>query len=215
VNDKQNSTSEDRKVRITVWSDYVCPFCYLEEPVLEQIRREYGDAVNVQWRAFELRPAPVPTLDPDGEYLHSVWNRAVYPMARKRQMTLRLPPVQPRSRKALELAEFARAKGRFDETHRALFKAFFEHGQDLDDTDVLVRIASDVGLDAEEARAALDQGTYRAAVIQSEREAQQLGLTAVPTLMINAADEPLEAAEIISGAQPGEVVKAAIERALR
>jgi predicted DsbA family dithiol-disulfide isomerase len=59
------------RVRITVWSDYVCPFCYLEEPVLDRIREEYGERVEVEWRVFKLRPEPVPTLDPDGEYLHS------------------------------------------------------------------------------------------------------------------------------------------------
>ena len=91
-------------VRITVWSDYVCPFCYLEEPVLERIRAEYGPSIDVQWRAFELRPAPVPTLDPAGDYLRIVWNQAVYPMARQRGMTLRLPPRQPRSRRALEFS---------------------------------------------------------------------------------------------------------------
>lgn len=103
------------KVRITVWSDYVCPFCYLKEPVLERICQEYGEAVDLEWRAFELRPEPVPTLDPNGEYLHTVWNQAVYPIARQKGMTLRLPPVQPRSRRALELAEFARQQGRFAE----------------------------------------------------------------------------------------------------
>ncbi|HKN88569.1 MAG TPA: hypothetical protein VJV04_17020, partial [Nitrospiraceae bacterium] len=71
--------------------------------MLNRIRREYGDALDLQWRAFELRPEPVPTLEPNGEYLHTVWNQSVYPMARQRGMTLRLPPVQPRSRRAFEL----------------------------------------------------------------------------------------------------------------
>ena len=44
------------RIRITVWSDYVCPFCYLAEPLLERIRQEYGEAVDLEWRAFELRP---------------------------------------------------------------------------------------------------------------------------------------------------------------
>lgn len=93
------------KVDITVWSDYVCPFCYLQEPVLDRIRDEYGEAVVLDWRAFELRPEPVPTLDPDGDYLHTVWNQSVYPMARQRGMTLKLPSVQPRSRRTFELVE--------------------------------------------------------------------------------------------------------------
>lgn len=202
-----------RNVRITVWSDYVCPFCYLEEPVLDRVRREYGERVELEWRAFELRPAPVSTLDPNGEYLQTVWNQAVYPMARERGMTLRLPPVQPRSRRALELAEFARAKGRFDEVHRGLFKAFFEDGRDIDDLETLVTIGTAAGLDGEAVRAALEQGIYRERVTQDEREAADLGITAVPTVMVSRADRPLEAAEVMSGAQPYEAVKAAVERA--
>ena len=100
-------------VRIDVWSDYVCPFCYLELPVLEQLQQEFGPALEVHWRAYELRPAPVPTLEPGGEYLRTTWARAVYPMAEQRGMTLKLPPVQPRSRLALEAAEFAKDAGAF------------------------------------------------------------------------------------------------------
>lgn len=203
------------KVRITVWSDYVCPFCYLEEPVLERIRREHGDAVDLEWRAFELRPEPVPTLDPDGEYLHTVWNRSVYPLAQQRGMTLRLPPVQPRSRRAMELAEFAREHGRFDDAHRLLFKAFFEDGKDLDNLDVLLEIGTAIGLDREALRAALEQGIYRERVIGQEREAQELGITAVPTMVVSRADEPLEAAEALSGAHPYEAVAAAVGRAMK
>jgi predicted DsbA family dithiol-disulfide isomerase len=202
-------------IRITVWSDYVCPFCYLEEPVLERIRQEYDGGVELEWRAFELRPEPVPTLDPGGEYLQTAWKHAVYPMARRRGMTLRLPPVQPRSRRALELGELARAHGRFDDAHRALFKAFFEDGQDLDDVDVLVRIGTAVGLDRIEVRAALEQGTYRERVIHDEGHARDLGITAVPTMMVSRTDESLKDAEVLSGAQPYEIVKAAVERAKR
>lgn len=203
------------KIRITVWSDYVCPFCYLEEPVLERIRNAWGEAVDLQWRAFELRPTPVPTLDPDGEYLHTVWNRTVYPMARERGMTLTLPPVQPRSRDALELAELAREKGRFDEAHRALFKAFFEDGLDLGDIDILVKIGTSICLDREELRAALEQETYRERVVEAEHQAAELGVTAVPTMMVGRADKWLQKAEVISGAQPFDVVSAAVERAAR
>lgn len=104
------------RVRITVFSDYVCPFCYLEEPELARMKERYGDGVTVDRRAYELRPYPVPTLDLDGEYLRRVWNASVYPMAALLGMALRLPPVQPRSRRALEAAEFARERGSRDAT---------------------------------------------------------------------------------------------------
>ena len=202
------------KARITVWSDYVCPFCYLEVPVLERIRREYGDALEIDWRAFELRPEPVPTLDPDGEYLHTVWNRSVYPMARERGMTLRLPPLQPRSRRALELAEFARQQGKFDEVHQALFTAFFEDGKDLGDLEVLAGIGTQAGLDPDEVRAALQQGTYRERVLQDQREAAALGIHGVPAMLVTRAGQGLAQARTASGAMPYAAVRAVLERAL-
>ena len=67
-------------VQIDVWSDYVCPFCYLLEPTLAQIQQDAKGKVRISWQAFELRPDPVPTLDPNGNYLRDVWERAVYPM---------------------------------------------------------------------------------------------------------------------------------------
>ena len=96
------------RVQVDVWSDYVCPFCYLEEPVLNRIAEEYGELVRIDWRPFELRPKPVPTLEPNGTYLREIWARAVYPMAMERGMSLRLPSLQPRSRLAHEAALFAK-----------------------------------------------------------------------------------------------------------
>jgi hypothetical protein len=78
-------------VQIDVWSDYVCPFCYLVEPTLAQIQQDGKGKVRLSWHAFELRPDPVPTLDPNGNYLRDFWERAVYPMAKARGMVLRLP----------------------------------------------------------------------------------------------------------------------------
>ncbi len=205
----------EQRVRITVFSDYVCPFCYLEEPDLDRVREEYGDKVEVDWRAYELRPDPVPTLDPDGEYLHRVWNASVYPMARSLGMTLRLPPVQPRSRKALEAAEFARDNGRYDTMHTALFKAFFEDGEDLADTEVLLGVAASVGLDREELRRALEENRYTKKVLADEKLAARLGVSSVPTMLVAPADAPLETAEAITGAQPyGGRIESAVERAL-
>ncbi|MCB5174981.1 DsbA family oxidoreductase [Microvirga lenta] len=200
----------DATLRILVWSDYVCPFCYLERPVLDQVRSELGEKVEIDWRAFELRPEPTPTLDPDGEYLHRVWNQSVYPMAQARGMSLRLPPVQPYSRKAHEAAEFAREAGRLDAMNAALFKAFFEEGRDLADPDVLLDIARSVGLDADALREALGDGRYTRGVLEDQRLAQEIGISGVPALVVSAGEQ----AYLLSGAQPYETVREVIERAL-
>ena len=205
----------DNRARITVFSDYVCPFCYLEEPDLARAREEYGEAVEVDWRAYELRPDPVPTLDPDGDYLHRVWNASVYPMAKSLGMKLRLPPVQPRSRKALEAVEYAREEDKFDEMHTALFRAFFESGEDIGREDVLLEVGVSVGLDRERLRAALEEGRYTEKVLADERLARRLGVDSVPTMFVGPADGSLEEAEVITGVQPyGGRIEVAVERVL-
>ncbi len=207
--------NSEKRARITVFSDYVCPFCYLEEPDLARVKEEYGDRVEVDWRAYELRPDPIPTLDPDGEYLHRVWNASVYPMAEALGMKLRLPPVQPRSRKALEAAEFARERGLYDEMHTALFRAFFEDGRDIGDVEVILDVAAPVGLDLDELRTALAEDRYTEKVLADEELSRKLGVSSVPTMFVTPAGAELSEAEVITGAQPyGGRIEAAVERAL-
>lgn len=202
------------RLRIDVWSDYVCPFCYLEQPVLKQVASEHGREVNLQWRAFELRPEPLPTLDPDGEYLHAVWNRAVYPMARIRGMKLRLPPVQPRSRRAFEATEFARANGRFDEMHEALFRSFFQEGQDLSSLSVLLQIAATAGLNVEELQLALETERYCPTVLRDEELADELGITGVPTIVLTRPGAAPNSEGVLSGAAPYELLQGMVTRLL-
>lgn len=197
-----------------VWSDYVCPFCYLAEPALARMAEELGGQVEVKWHAFELRPDPVPALDPGGEYLRDIWARAVYPMAEERGMTLRLPPVQPRSRLALESAEFARDQGMFDEMNRAIFRAFFETGKNIGDRETLLGIARDVGLDVDQMLPVLERGEYYQRVLADEQLAHQLGLSGVPAMLLRREGEPLEAATEIAGAQPYQVLRRAVDQLL-
>ncbi len=199
-------------LRLDVWSDYVCPFCYLEEPVLTKMREEFGDRLAVQWRAFELRPVPVPTLPPRGDYLVDIWDRAVYPMARDRGMTLKLPPMQPRSRLALEAAECAREHGRFDAMHAAIFRAFFEEGRDIGQKEVLLDLGESCGLERDILERALRSGQYRERVLKDEALAGELGLSGVPAMLLRKDDEPLEAARRLTGAQPEATLRSAIRQ---
>lgn len=205
-----------RPVRIDVWSDFVCPFCVLEEPVLEQAAGHHGADVTIAWRAYELRPEPVPTLEPDGEYLRSIWERAVYPMAEQRGMPLRLPPVQPRSRLAHEAEHHARRQGFGDPMRRAIFRAFFEDGRDIGRPEVLLDIGAAIGLDVGRLQGALTDGSETALVLADEREAIDLGIRGVPAMLIRPADAPAGAKRapsgvLVSGAQPFGVLQQAIE----
>lgn len=139
--------------------------------------------MEVIWKAYELRPEPVPTLDPGGEYLTRVWRDSVYPLAERLGMRLRLPPVQPRSRRAHEAAQWARAQNRFDDYNAALFRAFFERGEDIGETEALLRLARDLRLDESSLRAALEAKEFEASVLADEREAAELGMSGVPAFV--------------------------------
>jgi predicted DsbA family dithiol-disulfide isomerase len=99
--------------------------------------------------------------------------------------------------------------------HHALFRAFFEEGLDLNDLDVLLTIGTGVGLEREELRATLETGQYTQRVIEDERQASELGITGVPTMLITLPDQPLEQAIVVSGAQPYESVRSRVERVLQ
>lgn len=199
-------------IRIDVWSDYVCPFCYLELPALQALKTRFGDGVDIRWHAFELRPEPHPTLDPAGEYLRTTWDRSVYPMARERGMTLRLPPVQPRSRKAFEAAAFAAKQGRFDAMHEALFRAFFEEGRDIGRIDVLVETGAKAGVQPEALRAALQDGRHEAEVLADQELARRLGVTGVPLSVLRMNDAPWQDGLALQGAVPIAHFEAAIDQ---
>jgi predicted DsbA family dithiol-disulfide isomerase len=154
----------------------------LAEPAVEELKRA-DSGVRIIWKAFELRPEPVPSLDPGGEYLTRVWRDSVYPLAERLGTRMRLPPVQPRSRRAHEAAQWARAHNRFDDYNEALFRAFFERGEDIGETDVLLRLARDLRLDESSLRAALESREFEASVVADEREAAELGLSGVPAFV--------------------------------
>lgn len=166
------------------------------------------------WRAFELRPDPKPTLDPDGEYLHTTWNRSVYPMAAERGMTLKLPPVQPRSRLAFEAVAHAREQGRFDAMHEALFRAFFEDGRDIGNSGVLADIAEQTGVDRQGLTEALESGRHTAAVHADQQLAHSLGVAGVPIMVFRPAGAGWEQAFGVRGAVPYETMEAALRQAL-
>lgn len=161
---------------------------------------ESDSHVEVIWRAFELRPEPVPMIDPNSEHLQRMWRDSVAPMAERLGVTMRFPPVKPRTRLAHEAAHWARAQGRFDDYHDEIFRAFFERGEDIGDVDVLVALALGSGLDSHSLRQALISHEFAASVLADEGEAARLGVSGVPAFIANR-----KAA--LSGVQPIENLK--------
>ena len=205
----------DGPFKIDVWSDYVCPFCYLQLPILDQLRQAYGQRMEVNWHAFELRPEPVSALDPNADFLRAMWSRAVLPLAEKRNVVMKMPTVQPRSRKVLEAAAFARSTGRFDAFHKRVYEAYFEQGHDIGHVPTLIELGGAAGLDADALQQALDGGLHAEEVSADQRLAASLGLRAVPVLLLRKPEQSLEQAKVFHGTLPFERVQQEVERLIR
>jgi len=163
--------------------------------------------VAIEWRPFELRPEPQPTLRPEGDYLRQAWGRSVYPLAERLGVAIRLPTVspQPHTHLAWEGFQFAQERGAGAAYNHRVLEAFFHDDLDIGDPAVLARLAGDVGLDAVAFRGALDARRYREAHQAALREACGRGLTGVPAFEIGG--------RLLVGLQPRDRLEAAIAAA--
>jgi len=112
-------------------------------------------------------------------------------------------PLLSNSRPALQAAEFAREQGKFGPFHDALFAAYFSHGLDIGNIDVLSQVARETGLDADALKSALETGMYLPQLEATKEEASRFNVTGVPTFII-------EEKRSIVGAQPLDVFRRAL-----
>jgi len=173
--------------QIDVWSDYVCPFCLIADEVIERAVLDRPD-VEVIHHAHELRPHPTPTLRPENPYLPDIWQRAVYPMARRHEVAVRLPTIspQPYTELAFRGAQYALEQGRAGVYHRRVMAAFFRENLDIGDRVVLARLAEEAGFDPAAYDAALDDQEYAERHRQALAESARLDIAVVPTIIIGA-----------------------------
>ena len=158
--------------------DFVDPGSRLAAHLID----EAGVADAVEWRGFELRPPPRPLIDPTAPDWQTYHARTIE-FARGFGVPMATPQLVPWTRKAHELAEFAR-EGDCDHTvRRALFEAHFVDLTDIGRIDLLVEIAHRAGLDRTEAKAVLDVDRYTDAVLGQRAAARTQGVTLVPALV--------------------------------
>jgi predicted DsbA family dithiol-disulfide isomerase len=188
---------------VRVFSDYVCPFCYVGKRRADRLREEFD--VEVEYAPFEIHPEVPPEGVPANYlgrgYYEKAW-RAVVALAEEEGLDMKPPPVIANSRCALVGAEFALEHGRFDAYHEAVFRAYFCDGRNIGDVAVLADLARDVGLDAE-AFVAHVEARKRDVDLSRAFEA---GVWGVPTFLIGS--------RAVVGAQPYAVLRAAVRRAL-
>lgn len=158
--------------------DFVDPASRLACHMIE----EAGAAHAVQWRGLELRPPPLPLIDPGDPAWRARQDRAST-HAGGLGLPIETAEFVPWTRKAHELAEFARERDCYHGVRRALFEAHFVDRIDVGRIDLLVEIAHRSGLDRGEARVALDVDRYAGVILGHRAEARELGVMEVPALV--------------------------------
>jgi predicted DsbA family dithiol-disulfide isomerase len=196
-------------VTLRLYSDFVCPFCFVaEQSTVARLRDEFD--LVVDWRGFPLHPR----TPKGGLPLTALFAAERVPAVKEhmRQFAARFgvtgivhPDRIPNTRRVLAMAEYARAQGKLDEFRRAGMEAHWRHGKDLESDDDLRAIAESVGLDGAAALAASDDQRYVAEVDRKLAEAAEHGVTGIPTFFIGD--------EVVVGCQPYEVLAAAADRA--
>jgi predicted DsbA family dithiol-disulfide isomerase len=193
-------------MKVVVVSDYVCPWCYIGAKRVADFEREFD--VDVTWWPFELHPeTPREGRDISDvvERRGSAYRDHLRAYAAEAGITLASNRRLSNSHRALELAEFAKDRGRFRPVHNALFRAYFEEGRDIGSAEVLAAIAADAGLDPEEFRFECLLGRYAELVDRSTALARQKGFTSTPTMVF---DDRFA----LSGAQDYNVYTSVLER---
>jgi predicted DsbA family dithiol-disulfide isomerase len=198
-------------VRIEIWSDVVCPWCYIGKRRLEEALAgfEHRDQVEVVWRSFQLDPsAPTEPTEDVAEMLGRKYGggraNALTMVANVQQVAAEVGLDFSKHPDALHLNtvdahRLLHAAGeRRGELKEALLHAYFVEARNLADHEVLVEVATSVGLDAGQARAVLSSDAHADEVAADAAQAQAYGATGVPFFVVDAKYG-------VSGAQPTEV----------
>jgi len=198
-----------KNVKIVVFSDYICPFCYIGFYRVEQLKNNYD--LEVEWRPFEIHPetpkegTELNNLPFPKEYLEMM-KANIKRLADDVGVTFKLTDKLPNSRMALYLSEFARKKGKFDEFHKLIFDSYWKDGKDIGDQALLLDLAQSLGFKRNEILEYIDSEEPFNELKKSLRELRKYGINGVPTFIIGDS--------IVVGAQPYEVFEKVITKAL-
>jgi predicted DsbA family dithiol-disulfide isomerase len=196
---------------IEIYSDVVCPWCYIGRRRLQQALRARPELrVELRWLPFELNPDIPPQGVDRAVYLASKFGDLNQLKAMHEQMRsigaqlgiafrFELIGRTPNTRAAHALLELGALHGRQTEILDTLFRAYFEEGRDIGDTVVLEDIAASQGLGGSAVTAALHDEALRAQIVEYEKQAAELGISGVPTFIF-------ERRYAVSGAQEPAVL---------
>ncbi|WP_025719311.1 DsbA family oxidoreductase [Paenibacillus sp. 1-18] len=207
-------------MNIEVWSDFMCPFCYIGKRRLEQVLQQFPhrDEVKLTFKSFELNPDAVrdsgKTINEELSAKYGVslqeaqaMNDRMNENARSAGLEYNIHAMVPtNSLDAHRLTHWAQTQGKMLELSERLFQAVFIEGQHTGDQEVLTTLAAEVGLDQNEAAVILNSDRFTNEVRADEAEGAELGVRGVPFFVF-------DRKFAVSGAQSDEVFHDALQKA--
>lgn len=204
-------------VTVEIYSDVICPWCFIGKRRFEKGAEQFGGDVTVEYHSFEL--APDTPVDFEGSEVDFLAGHKRMPKDQVEQMLGQVTQLaaaegldydfdavrHTKTLKAHEVLHLAKAKGVQLDVVEKLFSSYFEQGRHVGHDEDLVAIAVEAGLDADEVRTALAEGTYTAAVQQDIAQARAYGINGVPFYVI-------ENKYGVSGAQSPETFAQVLEQ---
>lgn len=213
-------STKKEKMKIEIWSDVVCPFCYIGKREFEKALGQFADTnfVQIEWKSFQLMP-DMPTNYDKSSYQYfadkygtsmkeakeaheSVTNRAST-LGLNYQFDIAKPA---NTLKAHQLIHFAKLHGKQDEAEEILFRSYFTEGKNLNDIATLLEIAQTIGLDTAELKPLLENDALKEAVQKDIVEAQNIGVRGVPFFVF-------DRKYAVSGAQASDAFLQTLEKA--
>lgn len=206
-------------MRVDIWSDVVCPFCYIGKKRLEHVAEQAGIELEIHWHSFELDPdAPVKHTVSNTERLAQKYGRSFAEMQDMERNVATLAASEGidfqwekansgNSFNAHRIIHLAQSKGLGNQAKEAFFHAYMTEGLAIGEREVIEEIASRIGLDHAEVEYVLDSDEFAEFVRHDEKIAhEQLNVTGVPFFVF-------EQKYALSGAQPREVFLQALQQA--
>jgi predicted DsbA family dithiol-disulfide isomerase len=213
INTFKTVTAAIPKMKVEVWSDIMCPFCYIGKRNYESALKQFGEReqVAIEWHSFQLDPT-IPKNSPKKENVYQYLadkkgmsheqsvklHESVVETAKKAGLDYRFDrAIVANSFDAHRLIQLAKTKGLGDEAEERLFRAYFTEGKDFGDHDTLVSIGQEIGLTKEDVELALRNEDFAAKVEADIEEASEMGIRGVPFFVF-------DRKYAVSGAQPPE-----------
>lgn len=201
-------------MKIQIWSDYRCPFCYIGKRNLELALQELNDEYEIEMMSYELDPNFVPSGMSQVEMLTKKYGMSELEAQTNIQRIINMAKqaglnydfdmiIDVNTVNAHKVSQYAKLKGKGNAFSEKVLSAYFEQGLNIDDINVLIALGQEVGLDAEGITKAYASDDYLLKVRQDEQWAQMVGVKGVPHFV-------LDNTVSLSGAQSIETFKDAI-----